>query len=167
MKRIDEVSSVKAIVLLDAGDCWSHTGLLISYETLGLTIALHKSFKDLAKSISVFLASYYYTKRNDFIVAVDSREDADRILAISWTDFLNEVISEIKAHYLSIQLKDFLHLRAYCDTDARHLSFRDWKRIKADLIVTSFQLIYHIWKCWCRLLKPKLEPFTFGKCDRT
>jgi hypothetical protein len=78
---------------------------------------MNERFKDLAESFSCFLAGNTNTKRYDFIIAVDSRENSYCILSLLRAKFLNEIVSEVIAHYLTIGMKVLFHLWTHSNDD--------------------------------------------------
>ena len=89
VERVDQMSAEKGFVVHEALDSGSHARLLVSYEGSGVASWLNKSLKDLAKSWSSLFAGDCDAKGNDFVVAVNSRENADGILPFLLIYFLD------------------------------------------------------------------------------
>lgn len=118
------MSTLKSLIVTHSSYRRSHACLFISYERLGSSTALNESLEDFAKGFCGFLAGNTDSKGYDFVETIHSCKDPNCILFFFRTEFLDQVVSQIVAYALAIQLEVFFHFRTDYDYDARELVFR-------------------------------------------
>ncbi len=126
--------------LLKSSQSSNHTLLLICYEAIGLTVDCDECLEYSGKCLGCFETGEGNAEWDDSVEAVDPSEDAHCILVIIVCSLLDDIVGQIVADYLSVELKELLHLWRNDNEDSWKGVCLHWERVNTNIIIYILQM---------------------------